>query len=225
VLAILLFLRSVFAAALLLITAGLSITWTLGMMGWTGIPLNLLCAMLPSLVLLVGSAEDVHMIATYFRGLSQTQVEHRTFAARFMMNHLGVTLILTGLTITLAFASSIFSSIALIRDFALAASLRSCRRVSLPCCSSQWFSQSWGRAAQDSSGIQRGWRSARTPRSGVRLCQTPSSASAPGRYRYPVCLLRVPALELYVTNDPLSYLKQITPSSGTPSESTGIFPA
>jgi uncharacterized protein len=121
-LAILLFLRSVFAAVLLLVTAGLSITWTLGMMGWTGIPLNLLCAMLPSLVLVVGSAEDVHMVASYFRGLSQTQVEHRAFATRFMMNHLGVTLILAGLTITMAFASSIFSSIALIRDFAIAAS-------------------------------------------------------------------------------------------------------
>lgn len=120
-LAILLFLRSVFAAALVLVTAGLSIFWTLGMMGWTGIPFNVLCTMLPSLVLVVGCAEDVHMIASYFRGLSQTQAERRSFATQFMMQHLGVTLILTVLTITLAFASSIFSSIALIRDFALAA--------------------------------------------------------------------------------------------------------
>jgi uncharacterized protein len=120
-LAVLVFLRSFFAAALVLVTAGLSIFWTLGMMGWTGIPFNILCAMLPSLVLVVGCAEDVHMIASYFRGLSQAQTEHRSFATQFMMEHLGVTLVLTVLTITLAFASSVFSSIALIRDFALAA--------------------------------------------------------------------------------------------------------
>jgi predicted RND superfamily exporter protein len=118
--ALLFFLRSLFAAWVPLVTAGLSVVWTLGMMGWTGIPLNILCAMLPSLVIVVGSTEDVYMLSSYFRGISQTQVEHRAFAVRFMMKHLGMALLLTILTIAMGFAANIFSSIGLIRSFALA---------------------------------------------------------------------------------------------------------
>ncbi|MBN1101946.1 MAG: MMPL family transporter, partial [Deltaproteobacteria bacterium] len=117
---VLFFLRSLFAAWVPLATAALSVVWTFGMMGWTGIPVNILCAMLPSLVIVVGSTEDVHLLASYFLGVSQTKAEHRSFAARFMMRHVGIALILTILTIAMGFAANIFSSIRLIRDFALA---------------------------------------------------------------------------------------------------------
>ncbi|MBN2125082.1 MAG: MMPL family transporter, partial [Deltaproteobacteria bacterium] len=69
--AVLFILRSFFAALAPLVTAGLSLVWTFGMMGWTGIPVNLLCAMLPSVVIVVGSTENVYMIASYFGGVSQ----------------------------------------------------------------------------------------------------------------------------------------------------------
>jgi predicted RND superfamily exporter protein len=118
--AILFFLRSFFAALVPLVTAGLSIVWTFGMMAWTGVPINILCAMLPSLIVVVGATGNVHMIASYFRGVSQTQEKHRALATRFMMKHVGAALILTFLTIAIGFASNIFSSIRLIRDFALA---------------------------------------------------------------------------------------------------------
>ncbi|MFC1830308.1 RND family transporter [Thermodesulfobacteriota bacterium] len=119
VLAILFFLRSGFAAVIPLVTSGLSIAWTFGMMGWTGIPINILSAMLPSLVVVIGSTEDTHMIASYFHGVSQAGENHRTFATRFMMKHLGVPLLLTILTTASGFASNIFSNIGLIQDFAI----------------------------------------------------------------------------------------------------------
>ncbi|MBW1841594.1 MAG: MMPL family transporter, partial [Deltaproteobacteria bacterium] len=119
-LAILFFLRSGFAAGVPLVTSGLSIAWTFGMMGWTGIPLNILSAMLPSLVVVIGSTEDTHMIASYFQGISQSEENRRAFATRFMMKHMGVPLLLTILTTALGFASNIFSNIGLIQDFAIA---------------------------------------------------------------------------------------------------------
>jgi len=120
VVTILLFLRSWFAALVPLATSALSIAWTLGMMGWTGIPLNILSAMLPSLVVVIGSTEDTHMISTYFHGVSQAEKDHRAFATRFMMKRVGVPLLLTVLTTGMGFASNIFSSIGLIQDFAFA---------------------------------------------------------------------------------------------------------
>ena len=118
--AILFFLRSGFAAWVPLATSGLSIAWTFGMMGWAGIPLNILSAMLPTLVVVIGSTEDTHMMSSYFHGVSQAEEDHRGFATHFMMKHLGVPLLLTILTTALGFASNIFSSIRLIQHFAIA---------------------------------------------------------------------------------------------------------
>jgi predicted RND superfamily exporter protein len=120
VVAILFFLRSGFAALVPLVTAGLSIAWTFGMMGWAGIPLNILSAMLPSLVVVIGSTEDTHMISSYFHGVSQAKEEHRAFATRFMMKHMGVPLLLTIFTTAMGFASNIFSNMGIIQDFAIA---------------------------------------------------------------------------------------------------------
>ena len=120
VLAILFFLRSGFAALIPLVTSALSILWTFGMMGWTGIPLNILSAMLPSLVVVIGSTEDTHMISSYFHGVSQADKEHRAFATRFMTKHLGVPLVLTVTTTAMGFASNIFSNMGIIQDFAIA---------------------------------------------------------------------------------------------------------
>ncbi len=123
---ILLFLGSVFAAVVPLLTAALSLAWTFGLMGHLGIPLNILSAMLPSLVVVIGSTEDTHMMASYFQGVSKAPHDApgtgaRQFAARFMLRKMGVPLFLTVLTTALGFASNVFSSIELIRDFALSA--------------------------------------------------------------------------------------------------------
>ena len=120
VVTILFFLRSGFAALVPLVTSALSITWTFGMMGWADIPLNILSAMLPSLVVVIGSTEDTHMISTYFQGVSQAEEDHRAFATRFMMKHMGAPLLLTVLTTAMGFVSNVFSGIGLIRDFAIA---------------------------------------------------------------------------------------------------------
>ncbi len=120
---ILVFLRSWFAAMVPIITSLLSVVWAFGVMGWVGIPVNILSAMLPSLVVVIGSTEDTHMMVAYFRGLGMNKETRRAHAARFMMKHMGVPLLLTIFTTALGFASNIFSDIGLIQDFAIASSL------------------------------------------------------------------------------------------------------
>jgi len=120
VLSILLFLRSGFAAIIPLLTSGISILWTFGFMGWIGIPINILSAMLPSLIIVIGSTEDTHLIASYFHNLSAQEEKPRIPAVEMMLKRMGLPLVLTIVTTALGFASNIFSSIELIQYFAIA---------------------------------------------------------------------------------------------------------
>lgn len=120
VVAILFFMRNGLAALVPVVTAGISIIWTFGMMGWTGMPLNILSAMLPSLIIVIGSTEDIHMMSAYFRGLNAGENDLKNYAIRYMAGHMGLPLILTILTTVMGFASNIFSDIVLIRQFAIA---------------------------------------------------------------------------------------------------------
>jgi len=121
VLTVLAIFRSLFAALMPLATAALSLLWTLGMLGHAGIPLSILSAMLPSLVVAIGATQSLHLIEGYFAGLDASQDGRRATAARYMVAHLGVPAVLTVLTTAIGFASNAFTGIALIREFALAA--------------------------------------------------------------------------------------------------------
>ncbi|OOZ41949.1 hypothetical protein BOW53_01920 [Solemya pervernicosa gill symbiont] len=119
---IVLLLRSFMAAIIPVITSILSLVWAFGLMGWSDIPINILSAMIPSLVVVIGSTEDTHMMAAYFQGVSESRGDRRA-ATRFMMRHMGVPLLLTILTTSLGFVSNIFNGIGLIQDFAIASAV------------------------------------------------------------------------------------------------------
>ncbi|MEX2524651.1 MAG: efflux RND transporter permease subunit [Gammaproteobacteria bacterium] len=120
VLSILFFMRSGLAAIVPVVTSGLAIIWTFGMLGWTGIPLNILSAMIPSLIIVIGSTEDTHIMAAFFRNLEENGEDARGRAIYYMARHIGLPLVLTVLTTALGFASNMFSSIGLIQHFAFA---------------------------------------------------------------------------------------------------------
>ncbi|MEM9304025.1 MAG: MMPL family transporter [Pseudomonadota bacterium] len=127
VIAMMLFLRSGLAALVPLVTSILSIVWTFGLLGWLGVPLNMLSAMIPSLIIVIGSTEDTHLIASYFRGLSQhcegSENRARAFGVEYLARHAGLPLILTVITTALGFAANLLSDIGLIQQFAIAATI------------------------------------------------------------------------------------------------------
>jgi len=118
---VLLFVRSTATAIVPLMTAGLSIIWTLGMMGWAGIPLNVFSAMLPSLILVFGSADDTLMVATFLHEKASNPGRTRDYHVRHMMRQLGLPVLLAIMTTVLGFAINIYSDLKLVRDFAMAA--------------------------------------------------------------------------------------------------------
>jgi predicted RND superfamily exporter protein len=125
---ILVFMRSALAAAVPIVTSVLTIVWTFGLLGWLGIPLNILSAMIPSLIIVIGSTEDTHIMSAFFRGLAMGEKpekdefdrDPRHQAIRYMATHTGLPLVLTVLTTALGFAANLFSNIGLIQDFAVA---------------------------------------------------------------------------------------------------------
>jgi predicted RND superfamily exporter protein len=125
---ILFFMRSTLAAAVPIITSTLTVLWTFGLLGWIGIPLNILSAIIPCLIIVIGSTEDTHIMAAFFRGLALgekpdlavAEEPPRERAIRYMAVHTGLPLVLTVITTALGFAANLFSSISLIQDFAVA---------------------------------------------------------------------------------------------------------
>jgi len=121
---IIVFLRSGFAAFVPLVSAGLAIVWTFGFMGWLGIPMNILSAMLPTLIVVIGATEDTHMLSVYLASLKEKETidkhKKRRDAAIVMARHVGIPVILTTLTTFMGFASNGFSAIGMIKDFAFA---------------------------------------------------------------------------------------------------------
>jgi hypothetical protein len=119
------FCRSLFAAAMPLVVAALTLLWTFGMMGWAGVPASILTVMLPSLVVVIGATEIMRMVSGYHRGLQQAAdqgaLPDRARATEFMLRNLGAPAVLTVLTTAIGFASNAFAGIAIIRDFGFAA--------------------------------------------------------------------------------------------------------
>jgi predicted RND superfamily exporter protein len=117
--------RSLFAAGLPLLTAALSLLWTFGVMGWAEIPVSILCAMLPTLVMVIGATANLRLIGGYYRGLqneiAQGRRPDRRAATDAMLRNLGATGVLTLLTTVIGFASNAFSGIPMVRDFGFVA--------------------------------------------------------------------------------------------------------
>lgn len=120
VLVIVFFLRSVRVLPIPVVTSLLTILWTFGFMALAGIPLTLLTAMLPALIVVVGAVEDVHMIASYCEGLAGDASVSRYNGVKHMARQLALPLFITGLTTAIGFVANIITDIPLIYEFAIA---------------------------------------------------------------------------------------------------------
>lgn len=110
-------LRSGLGAVIPLASAGVSILWTFGFMGAVGLPLTILTAIVPSLVIVIGATEDTHMVSEYLHGIAAHRRD-RNRAIAFMARHVGMAIFLTGGTTAIGFFSNAWTDITLIRQFA-----------------------------------------------------------------------------------------------------------
>ena len=113
-------LRRATAALMPLATAGLSVIWTLGFMGALGIPLNIMTSIVPALVIIIGSTEDIHLLAEYNAGIREGL--SRQGAIGRMADNMGMAVLLTFITTYFGFLSIALNRIELLYQFGLVAS-------------------------------------------------------------------------------------------------------
>lgn len=102
------------------LTSGISILWTLGLMGATGIPLNVVTSIVPILLVIVGSTEDIHLLSEFRRG--QRMGLDTGKAVNHMISKMGRTVLLTFITTYIGFLSIGLSGIEVLWQFGLVAS-------------------------------------------------------------------------------------------------------
>ncbi|TNG02023.1 MAG: cyclic nucleotide-binding domain-containing protein [Gammaproteobacteria bacterium] len=104
-----------------LVTASLSVVWTLGSMAILGIPINVMSASVPVLLIIIGSTEDVHLLSEYYKGIENRHSRLR--AIRYMAKRMGLAIGLTFLTTFFGFLAIGANPVSLVRDFGLVAAM------------------------------------------------------------------------------------------------------
>jgi len=110
-----------------MLTVLISIIWSLGLMSLVGIQMTLIATVIPVLLVAVGSAYGIHILAHYYdrhaaqytalsRSLSETEHEHLLGAT---MDSVGKAVMLAALTTMAGFGSLATSSITPVRDFGI----------------------------------------------------------------------------------------------------------
>ncbi|MBN2516550.1 MAG: MMPL family transporter [Deltaproteobacteria bacterium] len=110
--------RSASGALLPMLTAGVSIIWTAGFMALVSIPLNVLTVIVPALIIVIGSTEDIHILSEYLEGIEETRGD-RDEAIKIMSGKVGTAVLLTSLTTFIGFLSITLNQITLLKQFGI----------------------------------------------------------------------------------------------------------
>jgi len=120
-LALLLLFRALAPVLLALSVLGASVIWTLGAMGWLGIPLNITTSLLPPLLMVIAVADGIHVLSGYVDELGRGR--SRAEALRETLRDVAPACLWTSLTTALGFASLLTVRIESVRIFAAFAAL------------------------------------------------------------------------------------------------------
>ncbi|HSQ00033.1 MAG TPA: MMPL family transporter [Candidatus Dormibacteraeota bacterium] len=106
------------AVVLPLVTVILAVIWTLGVMALVGIPISLGTFMLPPLLLVVGSAQAMHVIAAYYE---QVRRGNRSGAVAEAVHAVWAPLLISTVTVAVGFGALTVSGIVAVRDLGVMA--------------------------------------------------------------------------------------------------------
>jgi len=117
---LLVMLRRVSAVIMPFMTAILSVIWTLALMALLDIPMNVMTSIVPALLVIIGSTEDIHLLSGWYRARSAG--EDKATAIEFMASTTGLAVLLTFITTYLGFLSIAFNDVQLLQQFGIVAS-------------------------------------------------------------------------------------------------------
>jgi hydrophobe/amphiphile efflux-3 (HAE3) family protein len=113
--------RSPRGVAIPILTILLATFWTLGLMAWVDIPINLVTTIIPVLLITVGFAYSVHVVAEYYEALSRdaADIDGEGGPAAWALHHVSLPVALTCATTVVGFLSLTISQFPAVRDFGL----------------------------------------------------------------------------------------------------------
>lgn len=114
-------LRTMAGVALPLLVVVLSIVWTMGAMGWLGLPVTVVSSAIPALMVAVASSYGIHVMMHYDEALHI--VNQRSLAVRHMLILVGPAILLTGLNSALGAITLIVFKVNSIREFGVATTI------------------------------------------------------------------------------------------------------
>lgn len=113
--------RSLRGVVIPMLTILIAALWTFGLMAWADVPFNLVTTITPVLLLTVGFAYSIHVIADYYKALGHDPVEIEAAGgpAAWALRHVSIPVILTCLTTIVGFLSLTISTFSAVREFGL----------------------------------------------------------------------------------------------------------
>src|SRR6056297_4184934 len=109
--------RSIRGVLLPVVTVIISVIWALGIQQLLGKSLSMISTVLPVLLVSVGSAYAIHIVARYYEGIKEGYEKNE--AVKKAIENVGIAVIMAGGTTMIGFASLFFSDLIIIQDFAL----------------------------------------------------------------------------------------------------------
>jgi hydrophobe/amphiphile efflux-3 (HAE3) family protein len=109
--------RTLRGVILPLLAVGVALIWTLGGMAWTGKPLTVVTFLVPPMLLIIGVAYSVHIVADYYEVLREDRQVSSRDAVQHTLSVVWLAVLLTGLTTAAGFLSNAISPIGAIREF------------------------------------------------------------------------------------------------------------
>ena len=99
-----------------------SLTATAGAMAWLSIPLDLVTAILPTLITVVGVADSVHLLSSYYREYSRNSGDRENAIAHAMGRN-GLAILMTSVTTSLGLLSFTVADMAPVANLGLVAAI------------------------------------------------------------------------------------------------------
>ncbi len=111
--------RTPVAPLLPLLEGGAAVTFTLGLMGWFGVPVYLTLAVLPVILIAVGVADEIHIMERYRRRRFTNGTTDRAAAVHATLSEMTAPVVRTSLTTGVAFLAFAASPLEAVRAFGI----------------------------------------------------------------------------------------------------------
>lgn len=113
--------RTMWGVLIPFLTVNAALIWILGLMAWTGQPINLITEMLVPIMFVVGMSDIIHLTTKYLQEIKAGNSP--TEAIQITLKEIGFAILLTSITTAIGFGSLLISKVPPIRDFGLYAAI------------------------------------------------------------------------------------------------------